>query len=153
MTRIVCDTMIWYELSKNNLLIPNPAEYKLVCTYLSLMELAFTPNNFRNLEEVQKVIQKILDCQPEIIVNSPLVHAETLINSDFKEEFNIEQDLIFGFLKVLLNQPKQGVSDGSFLEQLTAIISIRKANNKEWADFINTLHTPTKLLKRRYKSI
>lgn len=69
MTRIICDTMIWYELSKNRLEIPNPEEYTLVCTYLSLTELAFTPNNFKNLGEVQKAIRKILSVEPELILD------------------------------------------------------------------------------------
>jgi hypothetical protein len=153
MTRIICDTMIWYELSKNRLATPDPDRYKLVCTYLSLMELAFTPNNFRDLGEVQDVVKKIFECEPEIILTYPLNYALTLIDTDFKPEYKIEDDIVLGFLQVLLNHPKEGLVDNKFKQQLTDITSKRKTNSSDWADFLNGFHKPSKEVKRIIKNI
>jgi hypothetical protein len=135
--------MIWYELSKNRLHVPNPEKYTLVCTYLSLMELAFTPNNFKNLEEVQNVIRKILSVEPELIMQSPVSYARGLIDSDFKVEYKVEEDLVMGFLRVLLNHPKDGLNN-EFRNQLNSITSIRTKNNDDWANFQNELYKPSK---------
>lgn len=139
MTRIICDTMIWYELSKNNLQIPDPEKYTLVCTYLSLMELAFTPNNFSKLGEVQDAVKKILSIEPELIMHYPIVHARTLIDKDFKPEYIIEEDLVMAFLRVLLNHPKDGLINNKFKSQLAEVSSIRKENSTDWANFLNEL--------------
>ncbi len=78
MTRIICDTMVWYELAKGRLVIPDPQKYQLVCTHLSLMEIACSSNNFNKLQEVQAVISKILNIEPEIIPQQPYAMPDLL---------------------------------------------------------------------------
>lgn len=135
MTRIICDTMIWYNLSNGKLKNPDPNRYTLVCTYLSLMELAFSPNNFKKLNEVQDTVKMILSLEPEFILTYPFGHARTLIDKNFKPEFNIEEDLVFGFLRVLLNHPKEGLLENKFKEQLSDITATRKENSNDWVTF------------------
>lgn len=151
MTRIICDTMIWYNLSKGHLKVPDPEKYTLVCTYLTLMELAFTPNNFRKLTEVQDAINQILHSEPEFILQVPFDHARFLINTGIKPEFNIEEDLVFGFLRILLNQPKEGLINNDFKLQLSDITAKRTLNSNNWSDFQNKLNEPSKKMGRVLK--
>lgn len=148
MTRIICDTMIWYGLSKNQLQVPDPTKYTLVCTYLSLMELAFSPNNLTKLSEVQDTIRVILKLKPEIILQYPWDHALSLIHENFDKEIEIESNLTLSFLRILLNHPKEGLIPNSFKEKLQEISSIRKKNNGEWADFLNDLNNLDNEVKR-----
>lgn len=151
MTRIVCDTMIWYNLSKGSLKVPDPEKYTLVCTYLTLMELAFTLNNFKKLSEVQATIRQILKSEPELILTYPFDHARTLIDKSYNHSFNIEEDLVFAFLRVLSNHPKDGLVDNSFKEQLADITKKRKENSSDWADFLNELNKPSKEISWVFK--
>lgn len=148
MTRIICDTMIWYGLSKNNLQVPDPNKYTLVCTYLSLMELAFSPNNLNKLSEVQAAINKIFSLKPEIILHYPWDHAQSLIDKDFEREFDIESNLTFAFIRILLKHPKEGLISNSFKEKLEEISSIRRKNFGEWANFLNDLNNLQNDVKR-----
>lgn len=148
MTRIICDTMIWYELSKNTIQVPDPNQYTLVCTYLSLMELAFSPNNLKKLSEVQAAIREIFKIKPEMILHYPWDHATSLIDKNFDSDFKIEEDLTIGFLRVLLNHPKEGLFPNSFKESLENISSTRRKNFEEWADFLNDLNNLDNDVKR-----
>ncbi len=152
MTRIVCDTMIWYELGKGKLKLPDPSRYTLVCTYLSLMELAFTANNFRKLDEVQSSVNQIFNLMPELILKFPFDHARTIIDKNYRPNFNIEEDLVFGFLIVLLNSPKEGLLDNEFKGQLLSISTKRKENSDSWSKFLNNLHYRPKEIKKVYKN-
>lgn len=151
MTRIICDTMIWYELSKNKLQIPDPKHYTLVCTYLSLMEIAFTSNSFNNLSEVQNVIKTILNSNSEILLQSPYDYARTVIDVELNPEIEIEEDLVLGFLRVLLNHPKSGLLNNKFKEQLTHISSIRKVNSTDRASYLNNLYKDIKEIRHIIK--
>jgi hypothetical protein len=144
MTRIICDTMIWYNLSKNKLQVPDPKQYKLVCTYLSLMELAFTPNSFNNLDEIQETIKCIIELKPELIMHDPTSYAKAIIDPDFNYEYEKEEDIVTGFLKVLLNHPKEGLLKNEFKVQLANISSTRKEKGSEWADFLNDCYKGSK---------
>lgn len=148
MTRIICDTMIWYELNKNNLQVPDPNKYTLVCTYLSLMELAFSPNNLNKLAEVQAAIHEIFNLKPEIILHYPWDHACSLIDKDFEREFEIESNLTFAFIRILLNHPKEGLISNSFKDKLEEISSIRRKNFGEWANFLNEVNNLENDIKR-----
>lgn len=132
--------MIWYELSKNRIQIPDPNRYILVCTYLSLMELAFSPNNLKKLSEVQEVIRLILKVKPEINLFYPREHAKSLIDHDFQNEHEIESDITLTFLRILLNHPKQGLIPNSFEDILENISTIRKKNMADWVAFINEIY-------------
>lgn len=101
------------------------------------MELAFTPNNFSKLDEVQEAVKTILSLKPEFIIPHPFDHARTIIDTNFKPEFKIEEDLVFGFLRVILNHPKDGLLENKFKEQLSAFSTTRKENSVEWSDFLN----------------
>lgn len=151
MTRIICDTMIWYELSKNTIQVPDPNQYTLVCTKLSLMELAFSPNNLIKLAEVQAAIREIVKVKPQIILHYPWDHATSLIDKDFESAFKIEEDLTMGFLRVLLNHPKEGLISNSFKDKLENIASIRRKNFGEWAHFLNDLNNLDNDVKRALK--
>lgn len=140
MTRIICDTMIWYELAKGRLVIPDPQKYQLVCTHLSLMEIACSSNNFNKLQEVQAVISKILNIEPEIIPQQPYGHARSLIDKEYTFEYNVKEDLIMGFLRIILNQPGETLADGDFKNYLTDIAARRKENSIDWANFQNDLY-------------
>jgi hypothetical protein len=144
--------MIWYNLSNGSLKIPDPKKYKLVCTYLSLTELAFTPNNYNKLNEVQDAIRFILNLEPELILTFPFDYARTLIEKNYKISFNIEEDIVFAFLLTIINHPKEGLIENEFKEQLLDITIKRKENGNEWSSFLNNLKEPTKeisgLLKR-----
>lgn len=143
--------MIWYELSKNNLQVPDPKKYTLVCTYLSLMELAFSPNNFKNLSEVQEAVRHIFVVKPEIILDYPTDHAKSLIDNDFHLKHEIESDLTLAFLRVLLNHPKEGLISNSFKDQLENISNTRKNNMAEWAEFMNELYQDDTDIRRALK--
>lgn len=82
MTRIICDTMVWYELAKGRIQIPDTERYQLVCTHLSLMEIACSSNNFNKLNEVQSVVSKILSLEPEIITQQPYGYARSRVDND-----------------------------------------------------------------------
>ena len=144
MQRIICDTMIWYYLSQDKVKIPDPDKYILVCTYLSLTELAFSQNNFNKLREVQQVIKSIFNIRPEIILSYPIDHALELIDTEYQFEHKIEEDLVLGFLKVILNHPGEGLIDNEFKEQLLFIVNKRKVNYEDWANFLNDLHEGVK---------
>lgn len=155
MTRIICDTMIWYYLSNGKLKIPDREKYTLVCTYLTLTELAFSPNNFKKLNEVQDATKKILDLKPELILLHPFGYARTLIDKNYKPEFNVEEDLVFAFLRVLLSHPKEGLLDNKFKGQLLEVVNKRKENSGDWSDFLNELNQPTKEISwvfKKYRS-
>lgn len=140
--------MIWYELSKNRIQIPDPNRYILVCTYLSLMELAFSPNNLKKLSEVQEVIRFILKVKPEIILFYPRDHAKSLIDHGFQNEHEIESDITLTFLKILLNHPKDRLVLNSFKNQLEYISTIRKKNMADWAAFISEVyHNESEIIK------
>lgn len=143
--------MIWYELSKNRIQIPDPNQYILVCTYLSLMELAFSPNNLKNLSEVQEAIRLILKVKPEIIMANPWDHAKFLIDDDFQHEHEIESNITLAFLRILLNHPKEGLIPNSFKHHLENISTIRKKNMAEWAEFINKLYQNDAELRTAFK--
>ena len=143
--------MIWYNLSKGKLKIPDTEKYTLVCTYLTLMELAFTPNNFGKLNEVQDAVNQILHSRPEFILLNPFDHARTLIDKEFKPEFKIEEDLVFGFLRVLLSHPKDGLLDNEFKQQLSNVTTKRKENSGDWTNFLNKLYGPSKEISRVFK--
>lgn len=144
MERIICDTMIWYELSKNKLQVPDPEKYKLVCTYLSLTELAFTPNNFHKHKEVQDVIRKIIALEPDLILHYPLEHALAIIDSSHVPHYEIEEDLVMAFLRGILHQPQDSFPDNKFKSYLANISSRRKENSKDWVNFINKVNDPLK---------
>jgi hypothetical protein len=143
--------MIWYYLSKGKLQIPDPQKYTLVCTYLTLTELAFTPNNFRKLDEVQDAIKKIFNLKPELILLYPFDHARTLVDENYKPEFKVEEDLVFAFLRVLLNHPNDGLLNNKFKGQLLDVVARRKENSADWSDFLNELNQPTKEISWVFK--
>jgi hypothetical protein len=143
--------MIWYELSKGKLRIPDPSKYTLVCTYLTLMELAFSPNNFNKLNEVQNAIRQILDCEPELILLDPYKYARTLFDETYNPDFNIEDDLVFAFLRGIINHPTEGLIENEFKRQLSDIIKIRKENSADWSNFLNRLYGTTKETSRIFK--
>lgn len=151
MTRIVCDTMIWYYLSKGEVKIPDPKKYILVCTYLTLTELAFTPNNFKKLEQVQDAVRQILNSEPKLKLLHPFDHARTLVDKNLQPEFDIESDLVFGFLRVLINHSKDGLINNKFKDQLLDISTKRKENGGDWATFLNNLNEPSKEISRVLK--
>ena len=115
------------------------------------MELAFSPNNFKKLSEVQHTFKTILSLKPEFILTYPFDYARTLIDENFKPEFDIEEDLVFGYLRVLLNHPSKGLIDNEFKEQLSNITSRRKENSEDWARFLNELNEPTKEISWIFK--
>lgn len=147
--------MIWYGLSKGDLKLPDPKKYTLVCTYLTLMELAFSQNNFKKLVEVQAAIGQIFkgSVEPELILLYPYDHANSLLDQNFKREFDVEEDLIFGFLRCILNQPLNDLVDNDFKKQLANISDKRMQNNAVWASFLNNLEElsndiPSRIKKR-----
>lgn len=151
MTRIICDTMIWYGLSKYQLQIPDPSKYTLVCTYLSLMELAFSPNNLKKIEEVQAAIQVIIQLKPEIILRYPWNHALILFEEEFDREVEIEEDLTLEFIRFLHNYPKEELMSDSFKDHLEEISSTRRENFEESADFLSKLFGLNNEVKRILK--
>lgn len=144
MQRIVCDTMIWYDLSKGKLSIPDPRKFTLVCTYLTLTELAFTPNNFGKLNEVKAAIKQIVTLKPEFILTYPFNHAKTIIDKNYNPKFNVEEDLVFGFLRMILNHPNDEFKENEFERALSHISKRRSENSKDWADFLNKLKESSK---------
>jgi hypothetical protein len=144
--------MIWYELSKNRIRVPNRDRYTLICTHLSLTELALTGNLFGNLEEVQKAVRAILSVECDFNMHYPLDHARKLIDKDFVFKYNIEEDLVMAFIRAILNQPKEGLIENSLKQHLLKISARRQENSNDWSDFINKLNQPMKdisyILKR-----
>ncbi len=143
--------MIWYELSKRKIKVPDPDKYELVCTYLTFMELAFTPNILKNLNEVQDAIREILRTEPEVILANPFNYAMAIIDKNYNCSFKIEENLIFTFLKILLNQPKDQLIHNELKDQLIDIISKRNENKTDWAKFLNKLNEPSKEISWIYK--
>ncbi len=140
MTRIICDTMIWYGLASGKLQVPDTKKYQLVCTHLSLTEIAFSSNNFHKLEEVRSVIGKLMSIGPEFITQQPLDYARSRVDSDHTFEYNIEEDLVMAFLRGVYRQSKRVLADGSFKNHLIDIAARRKENSTDWADFQNKLY-------------
>lgn len=151
MQRIVCDTMIWYYLSTGELSLPNPKKYSLVCTHSTLTELAFTPNIFGKLHKVQEAVKQILNSASDILMAKPLDHARMIIDNDYNPEFNVEDDLVFAFLRVVMNHPSDGLLDNESKNQLTFIVSERNKNFEDWASFLNELNEPMKNMSSQLK--
>jgi hypothetical protein len=140
MIKVVCDTMVWYELAKERIFVPDPEKYQLVCTHLSLMEIACSSNNFNKLQEVRSVIKKILSLKPEVITQDPYEYARSRVGNEYTFEYNVEEDLIVGFLRVIHNQPGETLAEGDFKDYLTDIAARRKENSIDWANFQNELY-------------
>lgn len=143
--------MIWYDLSKAKLALPDPKKYSLVCTHSTSTELAFTPNLFGKLHEVQDAIKQILNSASDILMASPIEHARMLIDKNYNPYFNVEDDLVFAFLRVVLNHPSDGLIDNESKEQLSFIVNERNKNFEEWAIFLNQLNEPMKKFSSRFK--
>ncbi|MCH6198806.1 hypothetical protein MMU07_04410 [Aquiflexum sp. LQ15W] len=147
MKRIICDTMIWYNLAENKIPMPDPNKYTLVCTYLTLMELAFSPNNFFKLTEVQNAIKSIIKLKPHFEISYPKQYALDLISGNLDSYFSPEEDLTLGFLKILVNHPEEFLSENDFKISLEEISSQRRKNYSDWAEFLNELYDLDKKIK------
>ncbi len=145
MKRVICDTMIWYNLSRGKLDVPDASQYKLVCTFLSLMELAFTPNCFKNLKDLKETIRFIIELKPDFILYHPTDYIKTIIDNNFTTYSDNLIKLVANFLGVLKNHPDEGLLENQFKSQISDIIEIRKKNQSEWADFLNELYGTAKL--------
>ncbi|MFW2477726.1 MAG: hypothetical protein ACN4EP_12470 [Sediminibacterium sp.] len=140
MTRVVCDTMVWYELAKGRIVVPDPEQYQLVCTHLSLTEIACSSNNFNKLQEVKAVISEIVKLKPEMIIQYPYEHARFLADNEYTFEYKVEEDLIISFLRIIRNQPGEELAAGELKDYLTDIAARRKENSIDWANFQNELY-------------
>ena len=143
--------MIWYDLSKGRIPIPDPDKYSLICTHLSLTEIAFSPNNFHKLEDVQNTIKSVLHVNPYFIKLSPTEHARTIIDPEYDPQYDRDEDLMLAFLRILPNHPKEGLLNNDFKKQLAKISAIRKHNFNEQAEFLNKLYDAPIELKRVLK--
>jgi hypothetical protein len=143
--------MIWYELSKGKLQIPDENEYTLVCTHLSLMELAFTRNVYKNIQDVQKVIKCIMDIKPIFIMHIPDDYILTLIDEKYDFKYDLEDDLIMGFLKMINNYKEKELIEGEFKEHFDSIAERRKSSGKERTDYLNDFYKPFKEISYVFK--
>jgi len=132
--------MVWYELAKGRIVVPDPEQYQLVCTHLSLTEIACSSNNFNKLQEVKAVIGEIVKLKPEMIIQYPYEHARFLADNEYTFEYKVEEDLIISFLRIIRNQPGEELAAGEFKDYLTDIAARRKENSIDWANFQNELY-------------
>lgn len=147
MIRVVCDTMIWYNLSKGQLQLPDSKKFKLVCTYLTLTELAFTPNLFIRLKEVQNSIKTILESNVEFELRWPYDYAKELI-SNKKVEYKRDEDIVFTFLSGILHSHTNSLINE---EHLNDILLRRRRNKVDWINFLNELNEPIKNISWVFK--
>lgn len=143
--------MIWYDLSKGSLSLPDPNKYDLICTQLSLSEIAFSPNNFHKLADVQNTIKSILHINPYFLKLSPTEHVRTIIDPEYDPQYDSDEDLMLAFLRILPNHPGEGLINNEFKKQLAEISAIRRHNFNEQADFLNKLYDVPSELKRVIK--
>lgn len=153
MQKVICDTMIWYEIGRGTIDVPNRDIYKLVCTYASMNELALSPNATNNLSDVKNAIGAIFKSKPEIIVKSPIEHFIKSIghNLPYDEEFRPENDAVMIFLRQLSKQTNASFKKGSFRNWFDRVNKIRRANLQSNADFLNELYDHDNELRRIFK--
>lgn len=143
--------MIWYYLSMAKLTLPDPSKYALVCTHSTITELAFTPNIFGKLDIVQEAVNQILNSASDILMAPPLDYARMIIDNSYNQEFKVEDDLVFAFLRVVMNHPSDGLIDNESKEQLTFIVNERNKNFVAWASYLNELNEPMKNMSSQLK--
>jgi hypothetical protein len=151
MKDIICDTMIWYELGKGKLEIPDKNKFNLVCTYLSLTELAFSKNVFSKLELVQNALLKIVELQPTIINLHPYDYARSLIDKTYSPELEFENEITLKSLQNILNYSKNNLANNQFATIHREIIDRRETNHSKWSEYINNLNNHDNQFRRIMK--
>jgi len=149
--------MIWYELSKGKLSIPDPKKYILVCTHLSLMELAFTKNIIKNYREVQDTIKFIMASKPNFIMYNPYVYAKASMDPKFKlRKYKPREDLLMPFLKAIYHNKEKDIIDKKLKNYHVSILYERSENANNFANFRNDLYVSVKrnnYVFKKYNSI
>lgn len=155
MTRIICDTMIWYGLADGTLKLPDESKYKLVCTYLSFTELTLSPNNFKQLSQVKRIMNKIFEIKPEFITETPMEFASNKVENKLPVEFDVEDDFIFMYSKQLFHYDEENLKDDVLKEHLEFIVRRRKENFEDHSEFLNDFYKKDglKVLFKKYLSI
>lgn len=134
MTRVICDTNVWYNIATGNF-IP-PTNVMLVPTQFSLYELVTTEQIATNPELVQKTIKAVNDYGRDIIPVNPfdfvLFHQSSRF-SDWNTEFTIN---ILKSFNEMLNADLSRVAELSD-ELMTKIRTESKKSRMDSKDFVD----------------
>jgi hypothetical protein len=71
MTKIICDTNIWYNLANNHLESYKIKGLKLIGTSVTVHEISETSHLVKNLDLVKRVAKAFLDYNSGIMVLNP----------------------------------------------------------------------------------
>jgi len=80
MTKVICDTNIWYNLGNGSLKFENSDKYALCFTYLSLFELIHSANLKDDFKKVSKACKAVITYSSCFIIESPLNHLINLLH-------------------------------------------------------------------------
>lgn len=152
MQEIICDTMIWYGLANKSLQHPDPKKYKLVCTYVTFVELALTPNILRKLPDVQNALKAIFDNQPKLILEFPIAHYRRALKKEIQQPFKPDEDLIFGFIRIIYNSKNiEQLKNSPNFKDLLWAITARRLGKDDYSIFKNNLKSILQDAKTAYK--
>ncbi len=152
MQEIICDTMIWYGLANKSLQRPDPKKFKLVCTYLTFLELALTSNILKSFSEVQSAIQAIIDNEPKLILQFPIENYRSQLFKETIKPFKPEDDLIFGFITMVFNSENlEHLKSSPNFKDLLWAIEARRLGKADYSIFKNNLKSILQDAKMAYK--
>jgi hypothetical protein len=152
MTDIICDTMIWYELGKKTIGKPDHMKYNLVCTYLTFVELAFTPNILKTLPEVRAAVQAIFDSKAKLILQFPIEDYRSYLSKEIPEPFDVESDVVFGFIRMIYNSKNlPHLRTNKNFNDLLWLIETRRTGKSDYSAFKNEVKAIEQDLRFVYK--
>lgn len=73
--RIVCDTNIWYGIGNGSIEPESFYGQRLVCTNVTLRELASTPNLYKHQDDVRKAVRAIRNYASVLILEDAFGYA------------------------------------------------------------------------------
>lgn len=84
MENIICDTNIWYDIAKGNIMPEKIANLKLIGTAVNIVEIASTPNLVKDIELVKRTIKALQNYHFKIISTNPFDHIISIFDSSFE---------------------------------------------------------------------
>ena len=99
MSKIICDTNIWYHIAQNQISLNNLNDFDLIATYINIYELTTSPNILSNIELVRKATIAAFDNHKFLFSDNSWVFLLKLDNPNFNTELSGKNEQIFELSK------------------------------------------------------
>jgi hypothetical protein len=136
MTKIICDTNIWYNLANNHFESYKIVGLQLIGTSVTVHEISETSHLVKNLDLVKRVAKAFLDYNSGIMVLNPFEYLIYLFNPGYIPNDNKTRGLLEEF-RILIGTDLKDISSKN-IDRAKEMINNRKKSDKEVVDYINS---------------